>query len=115
MVKMKEANEEKKKSWKANPLPHGGDFRKMAEMMKNHCSDEGSAACCCSMMRRMMDHGKGAEAKESKETQKAPNGGENAENSNPHVYLPIRTKGGESICFHAQGLAMVLGGYSSLS
>lgn len=75
-MKTKKGNNEKK-SQKANPLPHRGDFQKMAEMMKNYCPDEGSAACCCFMMEKMMSHGKGAEAKETKERQKAPKGGEN--------------------------------------
>ncbi len=49
----------------------------MAEMMKNCCPGEGRATDCCSMMMRMMGHGKGAETKEAKETQKQPKGGEN--------------------------------------
>ena len=54
-----------------------GDFQKMAEMMKNCCPGEGDAIECCSIMRRMMGQGKGAEAKETKETQKQPKCGEN--------------------------------------
>jgi hypothetical protein len=76
-VKTQEANNEKKKSQKANSLPHCGDFQKMAEMMKTCCPSEGSAIGCWSMMRRMTGQGKGAEAKETKETRKAPRGGEN--------------------------------------
>ncbi len=71
------ADSEKKKSQKANPLPHCGDFQKMAEMLKSCCPSESNAIDCCSIMRRMMDQGKGAEARETKETQKAPKGGEN--------------------------------------
>ncbi len=66
-----------KKSQKANPFPHCGDFQKMAEMMKNCCPGEGDAIDCCSIMRRMMGQNKGAESKETKETQKPPKGGEN--------------------------------------
>jgi hypothetical protein len=76
-VKTKKANSEKKKSQKANPLPHCEDFQKMAEMMKNYCPGEGDVNDCCSIMRRMMVRGKGAEAKETKETEKAPKCGEN--------------------------------------
>ena len=76
-MKTKKANNKKKKSQKANPLPHCGDFQKMAEMMKTCCPSEGDAIDCCSIMRRMMGSGKGAEAKETKETQKPPKGGEN--------------------------------------
>jgi hypothetical protein len=75
-VKTQKANN-KKKSRKANPLPDCGDFQKMAEMVKTCCPSEGDAMGCWSMMRRMMGHGKGAEAKETKETQKATKGGEN--------------------------------------
>ncbi len=75
-MKTKKTNNEKKKSQKANPLPHCGDFQKMAEMMKTCCPGEGGAIDCFSMMRRMKDHGKGAEAKKTQEAQK-PKGGEN--------------------------------------
>ncbi len=71
----KKTNNEKK-ARKANPLPHCGDFQKMAEMMKNCCPGEGDAIDCCSIMRRMMGQNKGAEGKETKKTQK-PKGGEN--------------------------------------
>ena len=67
----------KKESQKANPFSHCRDFQKMAEMMKTFCSGEGDAIDCCSMMRRMMGQDKGAEAKETKETQKQPEGGKN--------------------------------------
>jgi hypothetical protein len=75
-VKTKKTNNEKK-SQKANPLPHCGDFQKMAEMMKTCCPGEGDVIHCCSIMKTMMGHGKGAAAKETKETQKPPKGGEN--------------------------------------
>ncbi len=73
---MKTPKANKKKSRKGNPLPHCGGFQKMADMMKTCCQDEGGAIDCRSMMLRMMGHGKGAEAKETKETQKPPKGGE---------------------------------------
>ncbi len=76
-MKTKKANNKKKKSQEASPLPHCGDFQKMAEMMKTRCPGEGGAIDCCSIMRRMMGQGKGAEAKETQETQKPPKGGEN--------------------------------------
>ena len=76
-MKTQKANNDKKKSQKANPLPHCEDFQKMAEMMKTCCPSEGSAIGCWSMMRRMMGQDKGAEAKETKKTQKIPKGGEN--------------------------------------
>ncbi|HSB03573.1 MAG TPA: hypothetical protein VLK23_00170 [Thermodesulfobacteriota bacterium] len=47
-----------------------GDFQKMAEMMRSCCPGEGDIMDCCSMMRRMTGQGKGAEAKETKKTQK---------------------------------------------
>ncbi len=75
-MKTQKVNNEKK-SEKANPFPHCGDFQKMAEMMKTFCPGEGDSIDCCSIMRRMMDQGKGAEAEETKETQKQPEGGEN--------------------------------------
>ncbi len=74
-MKTQKANN-KKKSQKTNPLPHCGDFQKMAEMMKNCCPSEGDAIDCCSIMRKMTCQGKGEEAKETKETQKPPKGGE---------------------------------------
>ena len=68
-MKTKETNKEKK--------PHAakfsfscGDFQKMAEMMRSCCPGEGDIMDCCSMMRRMTGQGKGAEAKETKKTQK---------------------------------------------
>jgi hypothetical protein len=76
-VKTKKENKEKKKSRKTESLSHCGDFRKTAEMMKNYCPDEGNTTCCCPMMGKVMSHGKGAEAKETKETQNPPKGGEN--------------------------------------
>lgn len=76
-MRTQKANNEKKKSQKANPFPHCGDFQKMAEMMKTCCPGEGDVIDCCSLMRRMMGQGKGAEAKETKDTQKPKKGGEN--------------------------------------
>lgn len=76
-MKTKKTNDEKKKSQKANPLSHCGDFQKMAELMKTHCPGEGGAIDCCSMMRRMKERGKGGEPKKTQETQKPPKGGEN--------------------------------------
>lgn len=64
-MKTQKANDEKK-SQKANPFPHCGDFQKMAEMMKTFCPGEGDVIDCCSIMRRMMGQGKGAEAEETK-------------------------------------------------
>lgn len=75
-MKTKKTSNEKE-SQKANPFSHCGDFQKMAEMMKTFCTGEGNAIDCCSIMRRMMGQAKGAEAKETKETQKKPEGGEN--------------------------------------
>ncbi len=75
-MKTKKTSKEKK-SQKANSSPHGGDFQKIPEMMKTFCTGEGDAIDCCSIMRRMMGQGKGAESKETKETQKQPEGGEN--------------------------------------
>ncbi len=76
-MKTQKVNNEKKKSEKANSFPHCGDFQKMAEMMKTFCPGKGDAIDCCSIMRRMMGQGKGAEAEETKETQKQPKCGEN--------------------------------------
>lgn len=76
-MKTKKANHEKKKSEKANHFSHCGDFQKMAEMMKTFSPGEGDALDCCSIMRKMMGQSKGAEAKETKETQKQPEGGKN--------------------------------------
>ncbi len=75
-MKTQKVNNEKK-SRKANPLPHCRDFRRMAEMMKTSCQEEGTATDCCSTMRRMMGQVKGTEAKETKETQKQPEDGKN--------------------------------------
>jgi hypothetical protein len=75
-VETKKTNNEKK-SQEADFLFPCKDFQKMAEMMKNCCPGEDGVIDCCSMMRRMMDPGKGAGAKETKETQKPPKGGEN--------------------------------------
>jgi len=72
-VKTKKTNNQKK-SQKANPFPHCGDFQKMAEKMKTFCSDKGDVFDCCSIMRRMMVQSKEAEAEEAKETQKQPEG-----------------------------------------
>ena len=76
-MKTKKTSNEKIDSQKANPFSHCGDFQKMAEMMKTFCTGEGNAIDCCSIMRRMMGRSKGAEVKETKETQKQPVGGEN--------------------------------------
>ncbi len=76
-MKTKKTGNEKKESQKANPFPHCGDFETMTEMMKTFCPEEGNATDCCSIMRRMMGQGKGAEVKETKETQKQPEGREN--------------------------------------
>ena len=76
-MKTQKANNQKKKSQKANPFPYCGDFQKMAEMMKSCCPGEGDISDCCSMMRRMTAQGKGTEAKETNETQKQPKDGEN--------------------------------------
>ena len=75
-MKTKKTNNEKK-SQKATPFSHCGDFQKMAEKMKTFCSDEGDVFDCCSIMRRMKVQGKGAEAEGTKETQKQPEGGGN--------------------------------------
>ncbi len=75
-MKTQKANN-KRKSQTTDPFPHCGDFQKMAEMMKSCCPSEGEATDCCSMMMRMMGHGKGVEAKKTKETQKAQKGREN--------------------------------------
>ncbi len=73
-MKAKKTNNEKKPRTAKFPC---GDFQNMAEMMKNCCPGEGDVIDCCSMMRRMMGHGDGAEAREAKETQKPPKGGQN--------------------------------------
>ncbi len=70
-------NNKKKQSQKTDPFSNCGDFQKMAEMMKKFCPGEGNAIDCCSIMRRMMGQGKGAEAKETKVTQKPLKGEEN--------------------------------------
>jgi hypothetical protein len=75
-VKTKKTNNEKKTRETHFSFPCG-NFQKMSEMMNNCCPDEGGAIDCCSMMKRMMARGKEAEAKETKETRKAPRGGEN--------------------------------------
>jgi hypothetical protein len=74
-VKTQKANNKKKPQ--SQPLPHCGNFQKMAGMMKTFCPGEGDVIDCCSIMKRMMGQGKGAEAKETKETQKQPKGREN--------------------------------------
>ncbi len=76
-MKTKKTGNEKKESRKTNPFSHCGDFQKMAEKMKTFCTGEADASDCCSIMRRMMGQGKGEETKETKETQKQPEGGEN--------------------------------------
>jgi hypothetical protein len=76
-VKTKKTNNENRKSHKANSIPHCEDFQKMAEMEKTCCPGEGDVIDCCSIMKRMMGHDKGAEAKKTKETQKAPKCQEN--------------------------------------
>ncbi len=74
-MKTKKTNNEKKPNEADFCFPRG-DFQKMAEMMKNCCPEGIGAAECCSMMRRMMGRDKGEEAKEIKETEKPPKGGE---------------------------------------
>jgi hypothetical protein len=76
-VNTQKEDNEKKQSKKANPFPHCEGFQKMAEMMKTCCPSEGDAIDCCAIMRKMMDRGKGGEAKKAKETQKQPKGREN--------------------------------------
>ncbi len=68
-MKTQKSNKEKK-SQKPHSFLNCGDSQKMAEMMKACCPSEKDATGCCSMMKKMMGHGKGAEAKETKETQK---------------------------------------------
>jgi hypothetical protein len=68
-VKAKETNKGKK-AHAAKFSSSCGDFQKMAEMMRSCCPGEGDIMDCCSMMRRMTGQGKGAEAKETKKTQK---------------------------------------------
>ncbi len=65
-----------KQSQKGDPIPHCGDFQKMAEMMKTCCPGEGDAIDRCSFMMRMMGRDKEDEAKEARETQAPPKGGE---------------------------------------
>jgi len=76
-VKAKKTDNEKKSHTAQFSFPCG-DFQKMAEKMKTFCQGEGDVFDCCSIMRRMMGQGKGAEVKETKETQKPPGGGEDA-------------------------------------
>ena len=76
-MKTKKTGNEKKESQKANPFSHCGDFQKMAVKMKTFCQGGGEAFDCCSFMRKMMGQGKGAEAKETKEAEKQPEGREN--------------------------------------
>ncbi len=45
---------------------HFKKFEKMAEMMRNCCTGEGSIADCCSMMKKMMQCGKEEESEEKK-------------------------------------------------
>ena len=68
-MKAKKTNNEKKRHAAKFSFPCG-DFQKMAEMMKSCCPGEGDIMDCCSMMRRMTGQGKGAEANETKKTQK---------------------------------------------
>jgi hypothetical protein len=68
-VKAKETNKGEKPHAAKFSFPCG-DFQKIAEMMKHCCPAEGDITDCCSMMRRMTGQGKGAEAKETKKTQK---------------------------------------------
>jgi hypothetical protein len=82
-VKTKKKNNEKKESQKANAFPHCGDFQKMTEMMKNFCTGESNATDCCSIIRRMMGRGKGAEVKETKETEKQSEDGKKGKNLEP--------------------------------
>jgi hypothetical protein len=73
MNKKEKASDEKMFQGGDSPFPFG-NAQRMYEMMTKCCGGEGSPMDCCSMMRRMMDHGKGAGAKETKETQKPPKG-----------------------------------------
>ena len=75
-MKTKKASNTKKSHTAQFSFPCG-DFQKMAEKMETFCRGEGNAIDCCSIMRRMMGQGKGVEVKETKETQKQPEGGEN--------------------------------------
>ncbi len=68
-MKARKTNNEKKPHAARFSFPCG-DFQKMAEMMKSCCPGDGDAVDCCSMMRRTMAQSKGAEAKETNETQK---------------------------------------------
>ncbi len=76
-MKAQEANDGKQ-SQKGDPIPHCGDFQKMAEMMKTFCSGEGDAVDRCSFMMRMMGRDKGEEPEETRETQEPPKGGDKA-------------------------------------
>ena len=74
-MKTQEANNGKP-SQKGSPIPHCGDFQKMAEMMKTFSPGEGDAIDCCSFMMRMMGRDKGEETEETRETQEPPTGDE---------------------------------------
>lgn len=79
MMETQNANNEEKKSEKANPFPRCCDFQKLAEMMKNCCPTEDGTIDCCSMASRMMGHFKEAEAQETKEKQTAQTAEKTAE------------------------------------
>ncbi len=76
-VKTKKTNSEKRPDEAKFSFPCG-DFKKLAEMMKNCCPDEGGTFDCCSMMRKMMERGRKSGAKKAGEAQKTSEGGENA-------------------------------------
>ncbi len=67
-MKTQKSNKEKK-SQKPHSLLNCGDFQRMADMMKACCPSENDATGCCSMMKKMMGHGKEAQAKNTKGTQ----------------------------------------------
>ncbi len=52
-MEAREAKDKKKRS-QEHPLPHCGDFKKMAEMMKTCCASEDGPIDCSTMMRTMM-------------------------------------------------------------
>ena len=68
-MKTKKTNKEKKPHAAKFSFPCG-DFQNMADIMRSCCPGEGHIVDCRSMMRRMTGRGKGAEAKETKKTQK---------------------------------------------
>ncbi len=75
-MKIKKTNNKKKPNGAKFSFPCG-DFKKMAEMMKNCCPDGGDAIDCCSMMRKMTDRGQEAGTKKTGEAEKASKGNKN--------------------------------------